>query len=506
MRLKIWLLAGLLATAIAVDARAQAPPTDQVPAEGMRRVGGPDAVGTSTNGDVGLWFVPLADTNGRGRWRGSFARTSRNAVQGHLNVADFTGSVSYGLSDRADLFVSWDAVARVDRDLRPLFNPGDAQLGGIDAAAPFARTTWSGNQRADLRVGGKFKLLEQQDGSPASFAIRGVSHLPIGDAENGGGVGALAFDVDAIFSRWVNPRFVLTGTAGASQRNNPKEPVEVHVPPLLDWGAGVGFLPFETLLLHAEVTGEKPFSYATADLDQRLQANDGSISPMHSTVEHHKAIAAGMTWMARSGVFLGAAAKWDFPMRDRPAGTRFADYTDVQVRVGWRPGTGQPTAIARSMPPPSPASAPVAPAATPAAGPEGSGAATADAPAAQTGRREFVFEDVSFDFNRYSLRPEALRILDEAVAAMSKTRTVRMIIEGHTCNIGTAEFNLALGERRAHAVYQYLTAHGISASRLNFVTFGEERPKFDNSREETRRLNRRAAMVVRLENTTTDEP
>ena len=63
----------------------------------------------------------------------------------------------------------------------------------------------------------------------------------------------------------------------------------------------------------------------------------------------------------------------------------------------------------------------------------------------------------------------------------------------------------ALGERRAHAVYQYLTGRGIAASRVYFVTFGEERPKYDNSREETRRLNRRAAMVVRLD-TTTDEP
>ena len=57
---------------------------------------------------------------------------------------------------------------------------------------------------------------------------------------------------------------------------------------------------------------------------------------------------------------------------------------------------------------------------------------------------------------------------------------------------------LALGERRATAVRDYLTSRGIGANRLRTVSYGEERPKHDNSREETRRLNRRAAMVVRI--------
>jgi outer membrane protein OmpA-like peptidoglycan-associated protein len=76
---------------------------------------------------------------------------------------------------------------------------------------------------------------------------------------------------------------------------------------------------------------------------------------------------------------------------------------------------------------------------------------------------------------------------------------LRLEIEGHTCNIGTAEYNLALGERRAHAVRDYLTSRNIDPNRLRTVTYGEERPKFDNNREETRRLNRRAALVVRLQ-------
>ena len=75
-----------------------------------------------------------------------------------------------------------------------------------------------------------------------------------------------------------------------------------------------------------------------------------------------------------------------------------------------------------------------------------------------------------------------------------ETPTLRVEIEGHTCNIGTAEYNLALGDRRADAVKDYLVSRGVTADRLRTVSYGEERPKYDNAREETRRLNRRAAL------------
>jgi len=113
--------------------------------------------------------------------------------------------------------------------------------------------------------------------------------------------------------------------------------------------------------------------------------------------------------------------------------------------------------------------------------------------------KEIVFEDVHFDFDRYSLRPEATRALDEAVKALQTDTTLRLEVEGHTCNIGTAEYNLALGERRANAVRDYLATRGIGTDRLRTVSYGEERPKHDNAREETRRLNRRAALVVRVQ-------
>jgi outer membrane protein OmpA-like peptidoglycan-associated protein len=129
----------------------------------------------------------------------------------------------------------------------------------------------------------------------------------------------------------------------------------------------------------------------------------------------------------------------------------------------------------------------------------GTASATTNIQVVRPAVRQYTFEDVHFDFDRFTLRTEATRLLDQAVTAMQQDNTLRLQIEGHTCNIGTAEYNLALGDRRANAVRDYLVSRGITADRLSTVSYGEERPKYDNSREETRRLNRRAALVVNLQ-------
>ena len=82
---------------------------------------------------------------------------------------------------------------------------------------------------------------------------------------------------------------------------------------------------------------------------------------------------------------------------------------------------------------------------------------------------------------------------------MKNNPNIRFTLEGHCDERGSEEYNLALGDRRANVVKEYLLAQGIAANRMSTVSYGEERPKYDNAREETRRLNRRAALVVRLD-------
>jgi len=110
-----------------------------------------------------------------------------------------------------------------------------------------------------------------------------------------------------------------------------------------------------------------------------------------------------------------------------------------------------------------------------------------------------TFEDVHFDFDRFNLRPDALKILDDAVAKLGANADVRVTIEGHTDSIGTSEYNLALGERRANSVRDYLTNRGVTNTRLRTVSYGEDRPTADNNTAQGRAQNRRAHLVVIME-------
>ena len=111
-------------------------------------------------------------------------------------------------------------------------------------------------------------------------------------------------------------------------------------------------------------------------------------------------------------------------------------------------------------------------------------------------RAVLVFDDVLFDFDRSTLKPEAIRILDDAVMKLQANPGLNVTIEGHTDSVGTAEYNLSLGERRANVVRDYLLNRGIAASRLRTVSYGEERPKADNDTDAGRALNRRASIVT----------
>ena len=112
--------------------------------------------------------------------------------------------------------------------------------------------------------------------------------------------------------------------------------------------------------------------------------------------------------------------------------------------------------------------------------------------------RTFAFDDLYFDFNRQTLKKEAVALLDRAVEVLKENPALRVSVEGYTCDVGTAEFNMALGERRAKEVRKYLVAHGVDESRLTVVSYGEENPKYDNTNKDTRKLNRRAVLVVKV--------
>jgi len=102
---------------------------------------------------------------------------------------------------------------------------------------------------------------------------------------------------------------------------------------------------------------------------------------------------------------------------------------------------------------------------------------------------------IQFAFDDYSLSTQSQENLKKIATWMSKNPAKKIQIQGHTCDIGTAEYNLALGDRRANSAKKYLEGLGISADRLSTISYGLERPRVPNTNEANRSLNRRDEFV-----------
>ena len=518
---------------------------------------------TTTTGDTGLWFVPTGEVLPARKWSFSAQRVNADYEQGFTDVSNFPVTFALGLAGRAEIFGAWTVVGRIDRDVRPLFFPTFGGLAGAGVVNdyPFNSRGWSGDQPGDLWLGAKFNVSSQYRQAPAAIAFRGLVKVPTADKDEGAGTGKPDFSFDAIVSSEVNERVELSAFGGLIIRGDPDEfdlvngvrwGIGIATPSRRRLRL--------TAELHGETyLDDAVVPKGPTILSQTLvPADSAQESPVIGTIgltwQGRRGVFAGaaLNWNARLD---GRSEFGDFM-------DETGDSLGFQVRIGYHPGVRvyvpppapetPPPAPARNRPPTvrgrcepctvelgrlatviadaadpdgdsltyswnaaagtlanrsdrqSPWTAPMQEGAVPVAITvnDGRGGIATDAVTIQVMRpvvKEFVFEDVHFDFDRYSLRPEATRALDEAIKTLQGNPEVQLEIEGHTCNIGTAEYNLALGERRSSAVREYLADRGISADRLRTVSYGEERPKHDNAREETRRLNRRAALVVRIQ-------
>jgi peptidoglycan-associated lipoprotein len=108
-----------------------------------------------------------------------------------------------------------------------------------------------------------------------------------------------------------------------------------------------------------------------------------------------------------------------------------------------------------------------------------------------TGVRDRVF----FATNKSTLTTASRDVLRKQAAWMRKKKDLSFTIEGHADERGTREYNLALGERRANSVKDYLMTYGISANRLNVISYGKERPVNSGSSPLAWSQNRRSVTV-----------
>jgi peptidoglycan-associated lipoprotein len=133
----------------------------------------------------------------------------------------------------------------------------------------------------------------------------------------------------------------------------------------------------------------------------------------------------------------------------------------------------------------------------------GSGSTTTDGlsqgavtPGSAADFQQNVGDRVFFETDRYDLTAEAQSQLQKQAAWLAQYPAATVTVEGHADERGTREYNLALGERRANAVANYLTALGVDAGRLSVISYGKERPECTDSNEGCWAQNRRGVTSV----------
>lgn len=102
-----------------------------------------------------------------------------------------------------------------------------------------------------------------------------------------------------------------------------------------------------------------------------------------------------------------------------------------------------------------------------------------------------VLRGINFDLNKAIIKPEFMPVLDVAQGILKERPDLKVVIEGHTCSLGSDAYNQKLSERRAKAVYDYLVKKGVNAANLSTVGRGKTQPMADNKTESGRQLNRR---------------
>ena len=508
-------------------------------------------------GDTGIWFVPTGETLPKGRWSIGVQLVNFDRSEGFSDITDIGGMFAFGATDRIEIFGAFGG-RRIDADLVPVARNGQPQdylitkgwstgIGDAWVGAKFNITTQSSSNgyATALRVMAKLPAASADDGlgtgkpdfqfdligsrefaekieltADAGIKLRGQPdgyNLTPGFVWGIGGSfpsrsqfrivgemkGEALFDQSQTFTG-SNP------APGMPREWDPDATRDLFGG--FQWNAnsgfyfGAGVTYTASYFLHRrDFQTSEDSDFDRLGLQVRLGYNPGGVktfAPPAATVTPTAPTTQPMPPNRAPTVKARCEPCTVEINRQLTASADAQDPDGDTLRYRWTSPTGT---FANPGDRQTPWTAPGQVGAVPLTitVDDGKGMTATDTVTVQViapaPKRQVTFEDVHFEFDRYSLRPEAARILDEAVKAMQDDPNLRFTVEGHTCNIGTTEYNLALGERRSAAVRDYLVSRGINASRVQTVSYGEERPKHDNGREETRRLNRRAALTIRLQ-------
>jgi outer membrane protein OmpA-like peptidoglycan-associated protein len=398
-------------------------------------------MGNSSEGDSGIFHVLSSQTVPKGRlW---FGVVHDNLDRDPLDVDEthYRVGLGFGITDWLQAQAAWDVLTQYDID------PKGGAVGFFNTQLVSRNTWFSG--LGDLWAGLKLRALDARQ-QPLGLGVLARVKVPTASASDGVGTGKVDLDVRGLLEFNAQDMVGLFGNVGFLLAGKP----EAHrAGNQFVYGAGLAF-PYKTRVqLVAEVSG--------------------GVVQSGGQVDDYTDLGVGLRWFITDGLNVTAAYR-----RNVQAGSDRSQHPDGgTVVLGYWP---QPKVAAPPPPQPPPPPPPPPPAPPPVVVPPVPGLA-----------------EVYFDFDRYEIRPTEVEKLDKLVQYLRDHPDVNVVVEGHTCYIGTDEYNMALGLHRAEAIKDYLVSKGIDANRIEVISYGETQPKYDNSQEITRRFNRRGWFVIR---------
>ncbi len=474
---------------------------------------------------IHIFNVPTSHTLSQGNYSLSLLYNNIDRETLDLDINQVSFSFSYGVTDRLQLTGTFTPFVQTDFDAPVL----DTRQNNHPFGNPFIE-----QGVGDFLIAAKYSFMAEDDARPG-IALQGYLKLPLADADKGLGSGKVDVGADLIFSKTVEDYLLLSGSLGfmlvgthgdiadldqnlshelhysigtlfpaashlqgvvellgTAYLNDDDFPQEVPLDLILgmqyrfDNGLRLGlglrrnvtfsdtdvrpdgmvamisFTPVEKKPAPPpppppappEVVNRNPWVKLTADPDKLYS---GETSRVTAKAEDPDGDPLTYHWSCSEGVIEGTGAQVSWIAKDLPPGAY-----QVSCRVD-----------------------------------DGKGGSASDTVTITVLEKPIVIEDIYFEFDKYELLPESTAKLDKIAELMKKDPALTYQIEGHCCYIGTEAYNMALGEHRAQAIKNYLiNIKGISPDRLTTISYGESQPKYDNAREETRRLNRRGHFTV----------
>src|SRR5262245_24924022 len=342
LRLTAWLLGGLLAlTSPGLAAEAAGGNSDErvctVKPEEVHTwtmtVDGKDwEVHPATpayEGETGLFHMSTAYTLPKGKASFSLFRDNLDRDPKDEDISIHGLSLGYGATSRLEIFGNIGLQNRVNVDHREQAGfVNDFPFAGTQTVAPSWQTGVG-----DVKLGLKYKFLDDYLGDGVGLALRGFVKIPTADEAKGLGTGKISAGADLVLSKSLNHAADIHGSIGYQINGDPDT---VNIGNAFKWGVGLNVPACRIFQLQAELTGT---SYSGASFDQT--------SPLDLIV-------GPVVWI-KPGIFIRPAISFNLNFNDRGLNSSTKSYTGRQVSIGFHPGT--PCCQVYTPPPPLPPAA-----------------------------------------------------------------------------------------------------------------------------------------------------